>query len=600
MLLMDNPKIHKEKQNFHLERTKNIYEDLRSAPIAPMVPLPDINDPFNLDSVGVKNTPLGRTIYKTSLVLRRFNRFYRSLDQNLSHYLKTVDLRGGILFAPVISATLALADDPDKTDPVQRAASLILAAYQLYNDLYSGALEPEESKGVRLNMCQYPNLFSTSLTVENHAGRIFKSTQRDYVTVLHRGQFFKLEVGDPSQLPPPDRLSSTLRALIDADAPAQPSPGILTCTPNLLQINYFSALQKQAENQQALEILKHSFMTFALDLDDQPATDAEALFLAHSRNCHNRWHHASVQLVIFGNGKACAIFNFNAYLDGNTMMRGAAEIQKRAARLTIPKPSQQSPAALLPFQQLSWHIPQNMLEQSHKAYRRIQDDQQATFELPGFGSTLFEKLGLPGVPFFVTALLWATWEISGEFPNIHQFLSMTKYRYMDLTSTNVTTDEMIHFLRKISRSNLHSDAAFALLQQAIQSQINRMRRARKTISIGYLMLLFSATLPRWHKLYNILIHFLTLAALKITGQFKDNRRHISVSHPYIYKEVPLVGRPGVRLPYVKYYALHYQIWPDRTVVTIMPGMKWRVPNREFIERIREKLTALKEIAEGKG
>ena len=43
----------------------------------------------------------------------------------------------------------------------------------------------------------------------------------------------------------------------------------------------------------------------------------------------------------------------------------------------------------------------------------------------------------------------------------------------------------------------------------------------------------------------------------------------------------MVGRPGVRLPYVRYFGLHYQMLDDRTRFTVMPGRSWTIPNAEF-------------------
>jgi hypothetical protein len=43
----------------------------------------------------------------------------------------------------------------------------------------------------------------------------------------------------------------------------------------------------------------------------------------------------------------------------------------------------------------------------------------------------------------------------------------------------------------------------------------------------------------------------------------------------------MLGRPGVRLPYVRYFALHYQMLDDRTRLTVMPGPSWKISNADL-------------------
>ncbi len=43
----------------------------------------------------------------------------------------------------------------------------------------------------------------------------------------------------------------------------------------------------------------------------------------------------------------------------------------------------------------------------------------------------------------------------------------------------------------------------------------------------------------------------------------------------------MVGRPGVRLPYVRYFGLHYQMLDDRTRFTVRPGLSWRISNADL-------------------
>jgi hypothetical protein len=61
------------------------------------------------------------------------------------------------------------------------------------------------------------------------------------------------------------------------------------------------------------------------------------------------------------------------------------------------------------------------------------------------------------------------------------------------------------------------------------------------------------------------------------------------SLPEIYSEVSSVGRPGVRLPYVSRFGLHYRMLEDRIIITLMPGVNWQVTNERVMAELAKSL-----------
>ena len=84
-------------------------------------------------------------------------------------------------------------------------------------------------------------------------------------------------------------------------------------------------------------------------------------------------------------------------------------------------------------------------------------------------------------------------------------------------------------------------------------------------------------------------------SLRLLRLRNPSPREILVSHPEIYPEIPMVGRPGVRLPYVKYFGLHYQIHDDKITITMMPGSRWHIPNDEFMAVIEQSLAEIRSV-----
>jgi hypothetical protein len=583
------------------ERTRDIYEQNPAYPRPPLIPLPE---PGNLDSLthmGVRLTPFSRRLILGAMRLIGFDAFLRELPERLEELLRTTEMRGAYLFGPVISAVLSIDDDPRNLPALTRAATLLVAARELHLDITSGTLPSDRYREEALEMGQYPNLFSTCLIVEGKRARVFKSDNRADIAVAVARRLYIQHLGDPESGLDVTNLEAALGALVQRadqnrlgndDAPA----GLLTCADHWTQIRSIGRLQRDPVNAASLEALRHTFLTLCLDLDNEPTSHAEAAAMAFSRNCANRWYHSSLQIVVFGNGKACLICNFSAYLDGNVMMRGGAELQQRAARCAVDAVPIET--GLPPARELTWHIKRELIDQARTDLKRVLDNQQSIFEIPRFGAGFFSDHDLAPVPTFILALQMALYKLSGKALPITQFLAMSRYRCMDLQTAMVTTPEVIRFVEfALGKSSDHEDGP-SLLSKAVESQVVACREARRYLDLETIIgmyMLSNKGLARWWR-ERILQGAILL--LGLFGLMRPQRRQVLVSHPTIYPQVPLVGRPGVRLPYLEHLGLHYQILAKRIVITLMPSLTWQVPNAEVVAEIRAALESIQAVLEG--
>ena len=271
------------------------------------------------------------------------------------------------------------------------------------------------------------------------------------------------------------------------------------------------------------------------------------------------------------------------------MMRGAAEIQKRAAQVSLETSETDTINGTIQVEKLNWDIPAEFVEKAEKDISWVTDDQQATFAIPNIGSQAFTKHGVKPVPAFILALQMAARELTGEMANISQFMTMSRYRCMDLTNAIVTTPEVARFTEYALGEDMHKDEARKLLDQAIKSQTEVAHNARATLPFSKILALYVYSKKSVSKTFTSIIIALSMILLRVLGYFKQPETDIVVSHPAIFDEIPVVGRPGIRLPYVKYFGLHYQLMPDKTVITMMPAVKWNKPNQEVIESIKKNL-----------
>ncbi len=582
-------------------RSKDFFERIETYPQPPNVPLPEPGDIESMARKGIRLTPVSRRIIHWFHSLSGFNKFYKELPENLERILRSSSMRMPGLQSPVINATAAFSDDPRPLSPTERAATLIFAVRSLYDDVMSGKLPPDEFRGQPLEMGQYPNLFSTSLVINGKQVFLHKSTKTTQITVIMNRRFYILEIGIPGTGTSIEQITHALEMIVQraranplkADEPA---PGFITCGTNQTQFRIFRNLKKIPVNVASLEALRDSLFTLCLDLEYNPQSDAEAAYLTHSCNFGNRWNHSSLQLVVYGNAKACAIFNFTAHLDGNMMSRAAAEIQKRGCRQPLRSEEALS-SDLSEAKELKWRLHLRMEQSSRFDISQMKDNQPATFELNGMGRNFFIHLELEPVPTFIIALQMTTDRFLNRRAIITQFLTMSRYRCMDLTHTDLDTVEVLACAEKLNQGNISRAEARSLLIQAFEAQHKEARKARQYLNLPTIFTLYAMSSTGLKRFYidslNILMHI----CLIVLGLFNNNAREVLVSHPEISDVIPVIGRPGVRLPYVRYYGLHYQIMEEKTVITMMPSVVWTIPNAAFVEEISRSLKMIQNSLE---
>lgn len=575
------------------ERSQDVFEHIEGYQKPPLVPLPDRGDYSSLQEMGLKPGGFSNLVTRVGLGLTGFKSFEDHLPQDLETLLRRSNLRGAGLFSLIVSASLALEDDPRELTPIQRAVTLLFGARDLHDDLWAGNLPQDMYKDHPLEMGQYPNLFSTCLIVDGKRARIYKSKSTQQITVMIGGRIFVLEVGVLGGDTSFGLLAGTLEELVQTvkenpRSPHEPSPGILTCASHAAQLPIFQHLQQNDTNRLSLTLLRDSFLTLCLDLDHHPKDAAEAALIAQSQNLGNRWQHSSLQLVVFGNAKAVALCNFNAYVDGNTMMRGASEIQVRACSIPVESKPVSGLESIILQKELPFEIPPQAMERAMKDIEWVLDEQQATFEIPT-GSRHFSSGGVRAVPAFILSLVMTAHKLTGVMANINQFMAMTRYRCMDLVTASMTTPEVARFVEYMAGETPDKREARQLLDRAIESQEQASSKARSKLSYSKILALFIESKQGFGKVFASLMLGLSMLILRLFGSFKQPETDIIVSHPGIYKEVPVVGRPGIRLPYVKYFGLHYQVMPEKTVITMMPAVNWQVPNSELIKELAANL-----------
>jgi hypothetical protein len=579
------------------ERSPDVFEAIPGYPLPPLPPLPAVDDYADFERQGfLKHTPTSRAIVGKALRILGYPAFHAKLPQQVEALLRKTNMRDHMVFGPAYSATVALNDDRRALTAIQRAATMVVAARSLCDDIMRGALPPDEHRGQSLEMGQYPNLFSTSFIVENGRLQLHKSRCFDQLAVVVDRRIFTLHIGAAG-------LRSTTdiaRALEDIvvrvrRAPTvldDEAPGTLSAGDSKTLARSLGILERTPMNARSLASLRNSFVILCLDLDNNPATAADAALITQAGNPANRWYLASLQLVVFGNAKACGICSFSAYLDGNVMMRAAAELYRRAAAAPVERDNRVT--GNLVGVELDWALPHKLVYRAWRDVRRLQVQQQATFKIERIGRKTFEALGIDAVSAFVVALAWATKQIAGDLPNILQLVTVSNFRCVPIGAAVVTTPELRSFVDFMEKEPVDAAHAARLLIASLESQARECRAERQKLSLRWTVEGFLRTRRGLSRVVARSVTIATVGVLTALGVLTKDR--IVISHPAIYPEVALLGRPGVRLPYVSHYGLHYQMFSDHVILTLMPGQKWTVENAVLVNAVEASLQEVAHIA----
>ena len=289
----------------------------------------------------------------------------------------------------------------------------------------------------------------------------------------------------------------------------------------------FGALERSPSDARSLAALRDSFVVLCLDLDAKPPTDADAAFEVHAANPANRWYLASLQLVVFGNGKAGGICSFPAYLDGNVMMRAAAELQRRAGDATLV--DETARPALPAATALAWNLDRKLVLRAWRDVRSMQEPGRATFEISGIGRADFEALGVDAVNAFVLALAVATRRCAGELPNILQLVTVSRFRCVPVGGAVVTTPEVRRFVDEVVNGGGQAAAHF---EAAMASEARECRAERRVLSLRWPIEGFLRTRRGAARALANSVTLATAAALAAVGGLTKDR--IILSHPEIF------------------------------------------------------------------
>ena len=206
----------------------------------------------------------------------------------------------------------------------QAAARLLTAILQFRDRLLDGSAPPETTRGTPNCASQFKYLFNACRIPQPSLDEvhIYDPAQYNAVCVVRRNKFYTLPVNHPDgQRLSTQELATGLRSIVAIAGDAtDPSVSALTAVDR----DFWAEARAQLiadGNLPALETIQSSILLLCLDADCPDTEEEVSRLLLHGPPgaAGNRFYDKSVQLIVFGNGKAGLNFE-HAVFDGGPML----------------------------------------------------------------------------------------------------------------------------------------------------------------------------------------------------------------------------------------------------------------------------------------
>ncbi|KZT37052.1 acyltransferase ChoActase/COT/CPT [Sistotremastrum suecicum HHB10207 ss-3] len=248
---------------------------------------------------------------------------------------------------PVVLALnpfFVLEDDPTPSRGTQlpRASALIVSSLGFIHDLRAGLLEPDNVRGIPLDMDQYTRLFGTARIPTERGCRMASNERSQHIVIIRRGQFYYFDVLDSDNRPilTERDIHLNLQAIVqDADKTpihevARSAVGVLSTENRKVWNGLRKTLQTDRNNAACLKVVDDAL--FIVCLDDAEPTGLPELcsnFLCGTYSlsngiqvgtCTNRWYD-KLQIIVCANGAAGINFEHTG-VDGHTILKWPLDI----------------------------------------------------------------------------------------------------------------------------------------------------------------------------------------------------------------------------------------------------------------------------------
>ena len=214
---------------------------------------------------------------------------------------------------------------PNSPDSIQvrRAAQCIKATLDFLRAIETEMLDPDEFKGMPLDMHSYTMMFGTTRSPMRFRDVWVRAPSSRHIAVLRGGEFFKVEVMDAKRNPHSAITIARQLEVVTRNRESQDVPNLAALTTLDRDIWADAYVDLKSSSRSALDAIGGALFHVALDDEaetKQKRNDIVRSFLHGSGS--NRWFDQSFTLIVDENGNCGSNFE-HSWGDGLSMVRWA-------------------------------------------------------------------------------------------------------------------------------------------------------------------------------------------------------------------------------------------------------------------------------------
>lgn len=333
-------------------------------------------------------------------------------------------------------------DDPRRTCPLARSASLIQAIVAFREKVVTQTLEPEMARHAPLCSIQYQAMFHACRIPSKPSDHVlgYSPEHSSHVLVIRNNKFFVFDVLRKGQPLSEEELKIQLKRIMDMAGTEKDLPlGVLTTEHRDTWADLRTQLlQSHPSHARLLEKIQSAMFVLCLD-EAAPVTREECARVFWHGDGRNRWFDKSLQFIVCANGKA----GFNgehSLMDATPTGRLCEWILKYSPPPSSlsPLPAEPSPpgtAAVSLFavpEQLRFHL-EGMRAAiqlaEHRVDQLIQKHEVQVLAYAGYGKHLIKQFGVSPDAFVQLALQWAYWKMYGTCKPTYETAQTRKFAF---------------------------------------------------------------------------------------------------------------------------------------------------------------------------
>ncbi|KAK9471422.1 acyltransferase ChoActase/COT/CPT [Dipodascopsis tothii] len=415
-----------------------------------------------------------------------------------------------------------LEDDPtpERSNQVNRAASLTVSALSFVRALRREELTPDMVRGKPLCMYQYSRIFGTARIPTENGCVIQSDYTSKHIVVLARSQFYWFDVLDDNSdiIMTEKDIAQNLETII-ADAQNTPvteaakgAVGVLTAENRRIWANLRDVLTRDtgddaepSNNQECLRAIDSALFVLCLDYSSpETASELSKNMLCGTNviekgvqvgTCTNRWYD-KLQIIVTKNGHAGinfehtgvdghTILRFVSDMYTDTIMRFARSINGNAPSLWAsesPDPAKRDPASFgnvtTTPHKLEWTMIPELSLALRFAETRLADlihqNEFEVLEFEHYGTNFIKDMGFSPDAYVQMAFQAAYYALYGKVECTYE-PAMTKYFLHGRTEAiRTVTDESVAFVRKFCE-DAPGRQKIEFLRKACEAHVARTR-----------------------------------------------------------------------------------------------------------------------------